>query len=620
MMQKSAEVLNSFGLRLFACVLAILLVPATAFAFSHDELLPDAIATFTEVKQGGSQYLYNYHKNPANAVSGNNFPTTWQTLVSGQDLRLKVLLPPGVNLAGVSIESPAMVANFGVCDGVPATCAPTRASPPMLWPIGATAQTTLAEPRIVSFVVAAQGATFTFSTMTITYYVADITLYEAWRKQRSWAGGSGDCDGLSGAFCNNTSIPTTPTTPSTFSLTPATQNVMAGGVVTLTAQNGAIASCISNSPTVVASPLPATSGGSATSTVAVSATSGTQVTITCTSTGSAPTTATATITVTAPTFAVTPSAQQVVPGGNYTLTAQNGTIDSCTSTNSSVIPKPTVAAGGATAAGSVVAAATVGSQATVTCLSTAGGAASATITVSSPATQTQALSLSGLGLTKLASTSAEFAVTLSAAATGYWVAFPYTSTAPTAPSGVQVKAGQDSAGAPATLKGSDALVANAAKAFSLSGLAANASYQVFFYAEDASGGKTSVVPLSFVTNVADVVPASFVAKSSGTNDNLVLSVTVTPASNATGTKQSYIAALVPTTVMPPYGGLFFLTKAGGWAPWTGGALPAYQDVFVADITILDGKLPVGTLVGTDIFAAYGIGDDLTVKKIYTVVK
>lgn len=618
-MQKSAEILNSFGLRLFACVLAIFLLPATSYAFTHDELLPDAIATFTEVKQGGSQYLYNYHKNPANAVSGNNFPTAWQTLVSGQDLRLKVLLPPGVNLAGVSIESPAMVANFGVCDGVPATCTPTRASPPMLWPIGSTAQTTLAEPRIVSFVVAAQGATFTFSTMTITYYVADITLYETWRKQRNWAGGSGDCDGLSNAFCNSTSTPATPA-PTTFSLTPATQNVMAGGVVTLTAQNGTISSCTSSSPAVVASPAPAAGGGSATSTVVASAASGTQVTITCTSAGSTPTAATATVTVTAPTFALTPATQQVVPGGNYTLTAQNGAIDSCTSTNSSVIPKPTVAAGGATAAGSVVATVAAGSQATITCLSTTGGAASASITVSSPATQTQVLSLSGLGLTKLSSTSASFTATTNAATTGYWVAFPYASTAPAAPSGAQIKAGQDAAGAPATLKGNGALDANVAKVFSLSGLAANASYQVFFYAEDASGGKISVTPLSFVTNAETVVQGSVAATSGGTTAMPTLSVVVTPASNATGSKSYYVGAFVPASVIPPYGALFFLTKKGTWQPWMGGAFLPYQDSFASSIDILDGTLAVGTLLGTDIYAGYAVADDLVIKKIYTVTK
>gem|GEM_PF-4762350 len=618
-MLKSAEIVRFVGLRFIACVWAILLVPATSFAFTYDELLPDAIGTFTEIKQGGSQYLYNYHKNPANAVTGNNFPTTWQTLASGQDLRLKVLLPPGLNLAGVSVESPAMVANFGVCDGTPATCTPTRASPPMLWPIGSAAQTTLTEPRIVSLVVAAQGASFTFSTLTITYYVADITLYETWRKLRSWAGGSGDCDGLSNAFCNNTGGPTPPPATNSFSITAASQQVMVGGAVTVTAQNGTIASCTSNNPTAVPNPAPATGGASASSIVAAGTAAGTQVTITCTSTGATPTTATASITVTAPTFALTPSSQQVAPGASYTLTAQNGVIQSCSSTNSSVIPAPQVATGGATAAGSVVATAAAASQAGITCLSTTGDAAKATITVASPAAAAT-LSLAGLGITKIDSTSAVFSATTSAAATGYWVAFPYTTTAPTAPTAAQIKAEQDSSGAAAILKGHDAMLANTAKTFTLSGLAANTSYQVFFYAEDTSAAKTSIVPLSFVTNSASVTPASIVGRSSGTNDNLVISVTVTPASNATGTKLNYVAALVPATVMPPYGGLFFLTQKGGWAPWSGGALPSYQDAFVTDITILDGKLAVGALVGTDIFAGYGVGDDLVVKKIYTVVK
>ncbi len=322
-------------------------------------------------------------------------------------------------------------------------------------------------------------------------------------------------------------------------------------------------------------------------------------------------------------FAISPSAQQIAAAGTYTLTAQNGTIQSCASSNSAVVPNPTVVAGGGSATGSVIAGAAANSQATITCLSSTGSIATATITVSAPTPSTSGLSLTALSIGKLTSTGAAFSATLSAAATGYWVAFPYATTVPGAPTGIQIKAGQDSTGAAATLKGSGAVSAGSAKEFPLSGLTAGTAYQVYFYGEDATGNKTSVIPVGFSTNANVTVPtkAAITAAPSGTNDKLNLTTTITPASDTTGVVAHYVAALVPAAIIKPSGGLFFLTKAGVWTQWTGGALLPYLDpVSNNAITILNGAMDVTFLIGTEIYAGYGVGDDLVSKKIYTIVK
>lgn len=208
-MMKLTGITNSLKLVLKAAVFMMLAAPAASLAYTYDELLPDYISTYQELRVGGGEYLYNYHKNPANAVTGANFPTTWQTLRQGQDLRLKILLPPGVDFAGASVEAVSMVANFGVCDGTPATCDAPRSSPPMLLPSGSA---TLTAPKVVSLVVSAKGAEFTFVTLSIVMHVADIARYEEWRKQRNWAGATaGDCDGMGGAYCSGTSSSCTQT-------------------------------------------------------------------------------------------------------------------------------------------------------------------------------------------------------------------------------------------------------------------------------------------------------------------------------------------------------------------------------------------------------------------------
>jgi len=225
-----------------------------------------------------------------------------------------------------------------------------------------------------------------------------------------------------------------------------------------------------------------------------------------------------------------------------------------------------------------------------------------------------------MGISKLASTSAAITATVNGAATGYWVAIPYTTTTPTQPSVTQIKAGMDASGAIVALHGSGSMAANAASEFLLTNLIVNTSYQVYFYAEDASGNKTSIIPVPLVTNAASTTPASITYFAGGTgNANLTLTSTIVPASNNTGTGSYYVAVLVPANKIAPYGVVAFLTSAG-WTIWTGGALLPYsqETLQTKTISILDGKLDVRWLIGTDVYVGYGLGDDLVAKKIYTI--
>lgn len=192
----------------------------TAFAYNYDEALQDYASAFTALTTPAT--LYHYQNNPRTGyTSGLHFPSTWQTIPSGQDLRLKLLVPPGVDYGTIYIQADSMDAYIGTCDGTPATCTSlsiTNASP-QFWPRSNSGGTYAANttPQIVSLVVKAVSP-FTFSSLAITWHVSDASLYSAWRNARNWAGGTGDCDGLGGTYCTGT----TTTVPTTVTLTPST--------------------------------------------------------------------------------------------------------------------------------------------------------------------------------------------------------------------------------------------------------------------------------------------------------------------------------------------------------------------------------------------------------------
>lgn len=553
MNQKLMDCVRSFNGVLFRTFLVGMLMAGGAASadstYTRETFLPTLSSVYYSAATSNSLYLgVNFINPSAVMMSGTSLPPELlQDMSSGQVIRIKVMIPPGTEYVNFTVDTgQAGGVKWGIfsqdlpyCGSQASNNLQTCISSQDLggqslitgtiYPLAGQTGTN-ATARYNYVILQAGSGGFRWANVTVNTNINNTGLYNTWRSARSWAGGSGDADGLG--------------------------------------------------------------------------------------TGGSPP-------INSTTFAVSPSAQQIAAAGTYTLTAQNGTIQSCASSNSAVVPNPTVVAGGGSATGSVIAGAAANSQATITCLSSTGSIATATITVSVPTSSTSGLSLTGLSIGKLTSTSAVFSATLSAAATGYWVAFPYATTVPSAPTGTQIKAGQDSTGAAATLKGSGAVSAGVAKEFPLSALTAGTAYQAYFYGEDATGNKTAVIPVGFSTNANATVPtkAAITAVPSGTNDKLNLSTTITPASDATGVVAHYVAALVPASIIKPAGGLFFLTKAGVWTQWTGGALLPYLDpVSNNAITILNGTMDVTFLIGTEIYAGYGIRDDLVSKKIYTIVK
>lgn len=621
---------------------------STSSSYTRETFLPYLSSEFYAAVTGTSMYFGTNFINP-NAVVMNGIsmpPELLQDMANGEVVRVKVLIPPGTEYANFTVDTgQAGGVKWGVFSQDLSFCG-SQASNNLQTCISAqdlrtdslitgtlanyqgSSGGTNTTPRYAYIVLQAGAAGFRWANITINLNVNNPSLYTPWRSARSWAGGSGDCDGLG---CTGSS----PAPTTLFSIAASSQQVTAGGSYTLTASNGTIASCTSNNPTVIPNPVVAAGGASASGTVASTAAANSQVTITCTSTAS--TAAATTLTVTVPTFTISPSSQQVAAGATYTLTAQNASLAFCSSNNTSVAPAPTVNTGGATATGSIVAGAAAGSQATITCASSSATSATATVTVSAPATTTT-FSLTSMGISKLASTSAAVTATANGAATGYWVAIPYSTTAPTQPSTTQIKGGLDALNAAVTLKGAASMAANVATEFALANLTANTSYQVFFYAEDAANAsnKTAIMPVALVTNSASITPAAITYTASGTgNASLTLATSIVPASNHTGTGNYYVAALVPKSFAPPYGMMVFLTATQGaagqttteWKVWTGGALLPYsqETLQTKTISILDGKLDVSALIGTVVYAGYGVGGDssglgevLVVGKIHTI--
>jgi hypothetical protein len=112
---------------------------------------------------------------------------------------------------------------------------------------------------------------------------------------------------------------------------------------------------------------------------------------------------------------------------------------------------------------------------------------------------TTAPTTSSVSASATGQTTANLLGTSDEAATGYWVVLPGPSA--TAPTAVQVKAGQDSAGSAVASgkSGSAAMTAATAKTFALTGLTASTQYTICLMAEDASGNKSSVTCYDITT-------------------------------------------------------------------------------------------------------------------------
>lgn len=615
------------------CICALIgLVPLGATAYTFDENLPDYLSTFQQISSqqtssGSYPTLFNFHRNANAGGSQYLFPSTWQNMPAGKDLRLKILLPPGTIAATAYIEAASMTASIGACDGVPATCstAPGRASL-SLWPnppFGGGTLSALTAPRIVSLVIQATGYPFDFSSMTITYYISDVTLYENWRSQRSWAGGKGDCDGLENTYCTGGATPT-PVPTTTFSIAASSLQIAAGGTLTLTPTNGTISSCTSSNTAVIPNPTVAAGGASASATVASTVASNSQATITCTSTtGVGAATGVITVTNTAPpptpsAFSLTQSSQTVKPGGSFTLSALTGSISYCHSDSIGAIPDLTVSADHKTATGTASATALPDNSVKITCFSTKtpSDIATAFVTVIPAST---AFTLTPITLKNISSTSVTVNTTASATITGYWVALPLGTTEPTPPNSIEITSGTFSA-ASGGKSGNKELSAGKSTDLELSGLTANSNYRVYFYA--APSGASGIYQ---TFNIATILPTpeAISGNIKGSKNNaLKLDVTITPASNHTGQGKYYVAAYIPPgTKLLPGGGLWFLTPKNGWTAWSGGNWLEYSQEALSTKTIpvLDGSLDVTILLGTSVYGAYETDAGVKIsKEVYTV--
>jgi hypothetical protein len=143
---------------------------------------------------------------------------------------------------------------------------------------------------------------------------------------------------------------------------------------------------------------------------------------------------------------------------------------------------------------------------------------------------TSAVSASATG-----QTTADLLGTSDEAATGYRVVLPGPSA--TAPTAVQVKAGQNSAGSavPSGKSGSAAMTAATPKTFAITGLTASTAYTICLMAEDASGNKSSVTCSEITTQaVPDVTPPTTSAVSASATGQTTANLLGTSDEAATG--------------------------------------------------------------------------------------
>ena len=109
--------------------------------------------------------------------------------------------------------------------------------------------------------------------------------------------------------------------------------------------------------------------------------------------------------------------------------------------------------------------------------------------------------LASLAVANTTATATTLQATSNEAVTGYWVALPQASAAPSA---AQVRAGQDSGGNVVALKGNGAMAAGTQKDFAVTGLAQSTTYTLYLVAEDGWSNLSTVS----ATNVTTLTPVN----------------------------------------------------------------------------------------------------------------
>ena len=573
-------------LTLFFMFIVLSLAGGQAIAFSYDVDYPDQMSMFKEVTANNTNLTLEHRNQTVGYVGGIPMPSYLQIYNVGTSVRMKIMIPPGVNYAGFGLTLNDDVAYMGVCEFSAATC-PTKANVrPSIWPVNyfpgssglPTATTDV--PQYVQLVIESKGYPFASAVMTLQMYIGDYAKYEAWRK--------------------NAPV-------SAFSLSPSTKAVSPGDSFTLSAVGGTtLASCSSSGATVVLNPV--TAGATQVSgSLAQGATTG--ATVSCTSSGNQ--SATAQITVagsgTPQPGTSSGSAVTVARGASTNMSEPSGkTLSNCQSFTPAMV---SVSSSGATLTANVARDAAIGTKVSLRCETPTGDFWYNTIVVAKePSVTAFVYDESKLTIT----------ATADGDATGYWVALPNTTTS--TPSIDLIKTN-------AAPRGSGEMKKGVATVFDLRraqpALSPNTSYQVYFYAEISASFGSSEIKEAFIHTPRN--KESITGTASGAIGKLTLSANITPSTDDSGLGKVYVAATVP-----PQGYTFFMTKDNCapepipcWKQWSGnGEYPQYsKDTALThsgmNIDIIR-DLDATNLNGTTVYAAYQKDNGYSSNSIYTI--
>jgi len=204
----------------------LIIIPTLALAFTQDITAPALSSTFYGAPAASStQYTINADYSKTSAAPYNMIVSS---MIGGDTLRIKVLLPPGTKQAVVRGESNDWIGVSGqqpvvgvIPQDITGTC-PTTADNIIYTCSGVTLQPPagglsmmlytgdiLTTPKYVNFVLHVPSGNFSFSSLNIAIQINDVAAYTTWRNARPWAGGTStnSIDGLG----SNGGTTTTPT-------------------------------------------------------------------------------------------------------------------------------------------------------------------------------------------------------------------------------------------------------------------------------------------------------------------------------------------------------------------------------------------------------------------------
>ncbi|WP_459865401.1 hypothetical protein [Endothiovibrio diazotrophicus] len=182
-----------------------------ATQYTYQASLPDWTEAFPAVTSSNTTLSWVRNAPQTGSTPAFSSSLRWLSLPVGSSLQLRLLAPPGVDWLNVRLQQPNDVGYTGLCsqeeyqsssDG---DCNVQYNVFSRGWPADAATVTppALTEPKIIYLTVEARDLAYQILSMTVRWHIADMALYNQWRSSRSWAGGTGDLDGLSNCYLNN---------------------------------------------------------------------------------------------------------------------------------------------------------------------------------------------------------------------------------------------------------------------------------------------------------------------------------------------------------------------------------------------------------------------------------